>query len=208
MSSILWPPWTIACRVLCPSLSPRVGSDSCPLSRWCYPTILSSVAPSPFAVNLSQHQGLFQWVSSSQQVARVLKLQLQHQSFQWIFRVDFLLDGLVGSPCCSRDSQESSPAPQFKSISSTALSLLYDLTLTSVHDYWKKHSFDYKDICQQMMSLFFNTLSRFVIVFLFRSKHLRDTLTSSLFIGHWGCFLFNHTTKSSFAFHFQRFLLV
>ena len=46
--------------------------------------------PSPLALNLSQHQGLFQWVGSSHQVAKVLELQLQHQSFQWIFRVDFL----------------------------------------------------------------------------------------------------------------------
>ena len=46
--------------------------------------------PSPFAFNLFQHQGLFQWVSSLHQVAKVLELQLQHQSFQWIFRIDFL----------------------------------------------------------------------------------------------------------------------
>ena len=66
-----------------------VCSDSCLLSQWCHPTILSSVAPSP-VLNLSQHQGLFQWVSSSYQVAKVLELQLQQQSFQWIFRTDFL----------------------------------------------------------------------------------------------------------------------
>ena len=47
-------------------------------------------SPSPPALNLSQHQGLFQWISSSHQVARVLELQLQHHSFQWIFRVNFL----------------------------------------------------------------------------------------------------------------------
>ena len=47
-------------------------------------------SPSPPAFNLSQHQGLFQWVSSSHQVAKVLEFQLQHQSFQWIFRMDFL----------------------------------------------------------------------------------------------------------------------
>ena len=47
-------------------------------------------SPSPLAFNLSQHQGLFKWVSSSHQVAKVLELQLQHQSFQWIFRTDFL----------------------------------------------------------------------------------------------------------------------
>ena len=66
----------------------------------------------------------------------------QYQSFQWIFRTDFHEDGLVGSPCSPRDSQESSPTPQFKSINSSALSFLYSPTLTSVHDYWKNHSFD------------------------------------------------------------------
>ena len=70
------------------------------------------------------------------------EIQLQHESFQWIFRTDFLEDGLVGSPCCPRDSQESSPTPQFKSINSSALSFLYSPTLTSIHDYWKNHSFD------------------------------------------------------------------
>ena len=49
-------------------------------------------------------------------VPTVLELQLQHQSFQWIFRTDFLWDWLVRSPCSPRDSQESSPTPQFKSI--------------------------------------------------------------------------------------------
>ena len=48
--------------------------------------------------------------------------------------------GLVGSPCCPRDSQESSSTPQFKSINSLVLSFLYSATLTSIHDYWKKHS--------------------------------------------------------------------
>ena len=47
-------------------------------------------SPSPPAFNLSQHQGLFQWISSSHQVAKVLEFQLQHQSFQWMFRTDFL----------------------------------------------------------------------------------------------------------------------
>ena len=99
-------------------------------------------SPSPPAFNLSQHQGLFKWVSSSHQVAKVLEFQLQHQSFQWIFRTDLLLDGLVGSPCSPRDSQESSPTPHFKSISSSVLSFLYSPILTSIHDYWKNHSFD------------------------------------------------------------------
>ena len=62
-------------------------------------------SPSPPALNLSQHQGLFQWVSSLHQVAKVLESQLQHQSFQWTPRTDPLQDGLVGSPCSTRDSQ-------------------------------------------------------------------------------------------------------
>ena len=97
---------------------------------------------SPPAFNLSQHQGLFQWVSSSHQAAKVLKFQLQHQSFQWIFRTNILWDWLIGSPCNPRDSQESYPTPQFKSINSLALSFLYSPTLTSIHDYLKNHSLD------------------------------------------------------------------
>ena len=64
-----------------------------------------------------------------------------HQSFQWTPRTD-LQNGLVGSPCSPRDSQESSSTPQFKSINSSALSFLYSPTLTSIHDYWKNHSLD------------------------------------------------------------------
>ena len=75
-------------------------------------------------------------------MVKVLEFQFQHQSFQWIFRSDFLKDGLVGSPCSPRDSQESSPTPQFKSIHSLELSFLYSPTLTSIHDHWKNHSLD------------------------------------------------------------------
>ena len=63
-------------------------------------------------------------------------------SFSPIFRTDFLQDGLVVSPCSPRDSQESSPTPQFKSINSSALSFPYSPTLISIHDYWKNDSFD------------------------------------------------------------------
>ena len=100
------------------------------------------LSPSATAFKLFQYQGPFQWVSSSHQVAKVLEFLLQHHSFQWIFRTDFLWDGLVGSPCSPGDTQESSPTPQFKGINSSALSFLYSPTLTSIHDYWKKHSFD------------------------------------------------------------------
>ena len=64
-------------------------------------------------------------------------------------QLDFLEDWLVWSPCCPWDSQESSPTPQFKSINSSVLSLLYGPPLTSIHDYWKNHSFDYTELCLQ-----------------------------------------------------------
>ena len=82
-------------------------------------------SPSLPIFNLSQHQGLFRWVSSSHQVAKVLEFQFQHQSFQRIFSSDFLYDWLVGSRYSPKDSQESSPTPQFKNINSSVLSFLY-----------------------------------------------------------------------------------
>ena len=104
---------------------------------------------SPPVLNLSQHLGLFKWVSSSHQVAKVLEFQLQHQSYQWTPRIDLLSDGLVGSPCSPRDSQESSPTPQFKNINSSGLSFPDSPTLTSIHDYWKNHNLDLMDLCWQ-----------------------------------------------------------
>ena len=70
-----------------------------------------------------------------------------------------------------QETLESSPKPQFKSINSSALSVLYSPTLTSIHDYWINHSFDLTDLGWQIMYLLFNTLSRLVITFP-RSKHL------------------------------------
>ena len=65
-------------------------------------------------------------------MAKVLELQLQHHSFQRNPRFDLLQNGLVGSLCSPRDSQESSPTPQFKSINSSALSLLHSPALTAI----------------------------------------------------------------------------
>ena len=69
------------------------------------------LSPSPPTFYLSQHQGLFQWISSSHQVAKILEFQLQHQSLQWTPRTN-LYNGLIGSPCSPRDSQESYPTPR------------------------------------------------------------------------------------------------
>ena len=135
-------PWTTARQASLSIIDPR--SPPKPMSIesvmpanhliLCHPLLL---LPQSF-----QHQSLFQWVSSSYQVSKVLEFQFQHQSFQWTPRTDLLWDGLVGSPCSPRDSQESSPTPQIKSINSSALSLLHSPTLTSIHDHRKNHSLD------------------------------------------------------------------
>ena len=85
MSDSLWPHGLQHARFLCPPLSPGVCSNSCPLSWWCHPTISSSAVLSPFALNLSQYQGIFQWVGSSHQwptigasaLASVLPMNIQ-----------------------------------------------------------------------------------------------------------------------------------
>ena len=86
---------------------------------------------------------LFPWAGQS------IGVSARASVFQWTFRIDCLQDWLVWSPCSPRDSRESSLAPQFKGINSLAFSLLYGPTLTSVHDYWKNHSFEHRDLCRQ-----------------------------------------------------------
>ena len=108
----------------------------------CYP-IISLSLPYPLALNLFQHQNLFQWVSSLHQVAKELELQLQNSAEinqkGWF---PLGLTGLISLLSKGLYHQESSPAPQFKSINSLVLSCLYSPPLTTVHDYCKNHSFD------------------------------------------------------------------
>ena len=150
----------------------RALSNSCPLSGDTIQTSHPLSSPSPPAFNLSQHQGLFQGVNSSHQVAKILELQLQHQYFQGIIRTDFLQDWLVWSPCSPRDPQESSPTPQFKSINSLILSFLYGPTLNPYKTTEKAIALTRQAFVGKVMSLLFNMLSRFVIAFLPRSKCL------------------------------------
>ena len=112
-------------RLPCPSPTPRVYSNSCPSSGWCHPIISSFVVSFSSLLQSYPTSGSFQWDGSLHHVAKVLEFQLQRQSFQWIFRTDFLWDWLVGSSCSPVDSQESSPTPQFKSINLSALSFLF-----------------------------------------------------------------------------------
>ena len=137
-------PWMQHARPPCPSPTPGVHSDSHPSSQWCHPAISSSVVPFSSCPQSLPALESFPMSNSSHEVAKVLEFQLQHQSFQWTPRTDLLQNGLVGSACSPRDSQESSPTPQFKSINSSALSLVQSPTLTSIHDHWKNHSLDYR----------------------------------------------------------------
>ena len=129
-------------RPPCPSPTPGVHSNSCPSSWWCHPTISSSVVPFsscpqslPASGSFPMSQ-LFTWgvqsigVSAS---ASVLPMNTQ----------DWSPLGWTGwIPRSPRDSQDSSPTPQFKSINPPVLSFLHSPTLTSIHDHWKNHSLD------------------------------------------------------------------
>ena len=94
VSNSLWPHGLQNIRFSCPSLSPGVCSNSCPLNQWCIqPSHLLS-PPTPPALNLSQHQDLFQCVSSSPQVAKVLELQLSiSPSNEYSGLISFRMDG-------------------------------------------------------------------------------------------------------------------
>ena len=139
MSNSLRPHESQHTRPPCPSPTPRVYSNPCPSSSWCHPTISSSVVPFfscpqsiPASGSFPMSQ-LLAWGGRSTGVsasASVLPMNTQ----DWSPR--------VGSPCSPRDSQESSPTPQFKSSNFSALSFLHSPTLTSIHDHGKNHSLD------------------------------------------------------------------
>ena len=93
-------------------------------------------------------------------------------NIQRIPRADLLQNGLAGSLCSPRNSQESSPTPQFKSNNSSPLSLLHSPTLTSIHDHWKTIALTGWTLVSKVMSLLLNILSRLVLTFLPRSKCL------------------------------------
>ena len=123
------------------------------------------LSTSPPTFSLAQHQGLFQWVNSMHQVAKVLGLQLQHQSFQWIFRIHFLYNWLVWAPCSPRDSQESLPYHSSKA------SILWHSALFIVqlsHPYLttaKTIALTRSTFVGKVMSLLFSMLARVGIAF-------------------------------------------
>ena len=153
-------------RSPCPSLTPGVYSNSCPLSQWCHPTISSSVVPFSFCLHLSLHKDLFKWVSSLHQVAKVLEFSASALVLPKNIQDWFSLGWRTGSPSCPRDSQESSPTPQFKSINSLVLSFLYGQILICICDYCKTIAWTRQTFVSKVMPLLFNMLSRLVISFL------------------------------------------
>ena len=131
MSKSLRPHGLQHTRLLCPSPTPGVCSNSCPSSWWCHPTISSSVAPLSSCLQSFPASGslpVSQFFTSGGQStgASASAAVLPMNNPDW-----FPLEWLLWSPCCRRDSEESSPTPQFKSINSSALSFLYCPTLTS-----------------------------------------------------------------------------
>ena len=137
--------WTLGlqhARLPYPSPSPRACSNSCASSLWCHPTISSSVIPFSSCLQSFPASGSFPrsqlFASDDQRIgasasASVLPMNIQ----DW-----FPLGWTGWISLQTKDSQESSPTPQFKSINSLVLSLLYGSTLTSIHDYWKNLTFD------------------------------------------------------------------
>ena len=144
MSDSLWPHGLEHTRLPCPSSTPRVYSNLCPLGWWWHPIILSSVIPfsscrQSFPVSGSFKMSQF-LVSGGQSIgvsasASILPVNIQ----------DWFPLGWTGWI-----SLQSKGLSQFKSINSSMLSFLYSPTLTSIHDYWKNHSLDQIDICWQI----------------------------------------------------------
>ena len=193
-------------RLPCPSLSPRVCSSSCPLSRWCHPTISSTVTPYFSLSSIFPSIRVF----SNESVLRIRWAKYWNFSFNISispfseysglisFRIDWFdffavqgtLKGLL----------------QCNSLKASVLqrsAFFYGPTLTSIHDYWKNYSFGYTDPVGKVVSLLFNTLSRFVTAFLSRNKHPLISWAIVTICGDFGA----QENKICVCFHFSPFYL-
>ena len=140
MSDSLWPHRLQHTSLPCPSPTHRAYSNSYLSNHWCHPTFSSSVIPlsshlPSFPASESFPKSYF-FTSGGQSIGVSASTSVLLMNIQYWFPLGWL----VGSPCSLRESQESSPTPQYKSINSLVLSFLYSPTLTSIHDYWKNHS--------------------------------------------------------------------
>ena len=172
MSNSLRPHGLQHIRLPCPSPTPRAYSNSCPSSHWCHPTISSSVVPFSSCLQSFPASGSFQmsqfFTSGGQSIGVSASVSVLPMNIKdW-----FPYNGLVGSPCSPRDSQESSPTPQFKSINSLVLSFLYSPLSHPYMTTGRTIALTRRTFIGKVMSLLFNMLSRLVITFLPRSKRL------------------------------------
>ena len=118
LSDTLQPNGLLHARLPCPSPIPGAYSNSCPFRWWCHPTISSCVIPFSFHIQSTPASGSFQMSQFFTSGGQSIAVSASALVLPMKIRTDLLYDGLVGSPCSPRDSQESSPTPQFKSINS------------------------------------------------------------------------------------------
>ena len=142
VSDSLWPHGLQPAGLPCPSPTPRAYSNSCPSSWWCHTTISSSVIPFSSCLQSLPASWSFQMSQFFTSGGQSIEASISASDFPMNIQDWSPLGWTVGSCCSPRDSQESSPITQFKSINSSVLSFIYSPTLTSIHDYWKNHSFD------------------------------------------------------------------
>ena len=201
--SYSWPRGLQHARLSCPSQSPRVWSDSCPLSWWCHPTISSSVIPFSSCLNLSQHQGLFRWVNTSCQVANVgASASVLPMNIHGWFPLGW--SGWI-----------SLQSPQVSSVFSNTTVRKHQFfgaqpslwSNSHIHRWWleKTIALTIRTFVSKVMSLLFNMLSKFVIAFLSRSKCLLIPLCFlPLWWGHlhiWGYWYFSQKSWFQLVLH-------
>ena len=148
MFDSLWPPEPKHARPPCPSRTPGVHPNPCPLSQWCHPTILSSVVPLSSCPQSFPESRSFPMSQFSHQVDKVLEFQLEHQSFQCtprtdLFRMDWLDLLAVQGTLKSLLQLHSSKA----SILQHSAFFIVQLSHQLLHDHCKNHSFDQTDLC-------------------------------------------------------------
>ena len=157
MSESLWSHGLQHARLPCPSPTPGAYSNSCPLSWWCHPTISSSVIPFSSQLQSFPASGSFP-MSCSHQVTKILELQLQHQSFQWVCRVALL--AVHGTPRSLLEHHSSKAS--IRQCFTFFMVQLSQLCVTT----GKTIALTTQTFVGRVMSLLFNTLSRFVVAFL------------------------------------------
>ena len=151
LSNSLWPHGLWHARPPCPSPTARVYPNPCPLSWWCHPAMSSSVVPFSSRLQYFPTSGSFQvsqlFASGGQIIGVSASTSVLPMNRQDWFPLGWT--GWISLQPKTLGSQESSPALWFKIINSSSFSFLYSPTLTSIHDYWKNHSLDEKDLSWQ-----------------------------------------------------------